>query len=295
VVVLLVPLVIVLRRRRIGSHLYVIYEPSSGVAPRSQNDDQPEPPATGDEFDADSGSIEQADRVRGRRLVVGVLGPLLVEGLADTKRQRAVEELFVYLVLNSGREVPSSELRVAFAKGDKDMGADVLYNLVSELRKALGKDVVVRTGKFGYAIRGEVDCDWASFRGLVNGPHLTDDKRITDLTEAFVLVRGVAFSSVPENRYAWAGPLGEEIRMTIESRALELAAICNSVGRRDEAYAATVAGLRGSPYCTALFSARLRSAGGDRVRFDEAWNVIVKADMVTAELQALRASLMLDL
>ena len=99
-----------------------------------------------------------------------LLGPLEIEDVADEAllRRAKPRALLAMLLLNANRPV-STERLVAGLWGDEEpataLGA--LQNYVSQLRKALGKDVVVTKPPGYMAVVGPDELDLEVFKRLV--------------------------------------------------------------------------------------------------------------------------------
>ena len=281
---IVIPLVIVLRRRRRGRRLFLrVGKPR----PQAEKEPSAEPGA------AANGSEATAVAETPPVLFLRVLGPITLDELADCPRRPLVVELCAYLVLNAGRDVPADELCNALGGAKSDWSPSTLYQRVSTLRKALGRNVVVRSGKFGYRIEGEVACDWASFSELTGRKALDPKARIAELGAALELVRGVPFTGTAAGRYEWAlSSLSHEMTSAIEGAALELSSLLIEKKKAREAAAAVVAGRRGVPYSFGLEAQLLRAGalegpGG----LERAWREVVSHVGVDEELKGLKERL----
>ncbi|MEV0664798.1 BTAD domain-containing putative transcriptional regulator [Actinomadura luteofluorescens] len=140
----------------------------------------------------------------------GVLGPLMVrdgEGAPVRIPEAKVRALLADLLVHEGRPVPADRL-VHDLWGDDLPGnpANALQAKVSQLRRALGRDRVVREAH-GYRLRldgpgDEVDAD--RFRALVARARALDAprERAASLTEALGLWRGAAFADFADEEFA---------------------------------------------------------------------------------------------
>jgi hypothetical protein len=287
-------IVIPIRRRRVAERIVIIFPSAQPLRPEGEqpapgSDDRgaPEPPA---------GTPAVVPRPK-PRLMVKVLGPVQVEGLGAVPRRHAVAELCCYLALNGGREISSDELRTALGTGEGTLAPSGLYNLVAELRKALGDDVLVSDGHAGYRFAGDVTCDWLSFQQLVRSPRQTDAERIADLQEAISLVRGYPFQAAPKGRYEWASEsngLSSRMAAAIENAVVELAGMLLEADRDTEAYDAAQAGISAVPYSYAVNTCLLQAARKDRGRLERTWREVSDRLGDVPELRELKDALVAD-
>ncbi|GGV27369.1 SARP family transcriptional regulator [Actinomadura cremea] len=147
----------------------------------------------------------------------GVLGPVTVwdgEGAPVRIRETKVRALLADLLVHEGRPVPADRL-IDDLWGDATPGdpANALQAKVSQLRRALGRDRVVREAN-GYRLvldgpGDEVDAD--RFRALAADARAVDDPRVraARFTAALDLWRGAAFADVADE--AFARPAAERL------------------------------------------------------------------------------------
>jgi hypothetical protein len=213
--------------------------------------------------------------------------------LGPSPRRHALVEACAYLTMNGNREVPSDEFRHVLGTRGKDLAPAAFYNVMSELRKALGPGVLVATGHAGYRFTGEVRCDWVSFKELVASRSQSDEERIAHLNEALALVKGYPFQSPSKDRYQWAHDRNyvEEMITAIDNAAVGLCNLLLGAGRDAEAYDAAQLGLRAARQSYTLHACRLRAARADRGRLDRAWQDTLQAVGEIEELRALRDAL----
>ncbi|WP_171171857.1 BTAD domain-containing putative transcriptional regulator [Streptomyces sp. I05A-00742] len=159
----------------------------------------------------------------------GVLGPLAVwDGRGEPVRvpEVKVRALLADLLMHEGRPVSADRL-IDDLWGDEPPGnpANALQAKVSQLRKALGRDRVVRQLP-GYRLRldagtDEVDAD--RFRTLVAEARLETAPRARAalLTEALGLWRGPAYADFADEEFARAAVhrLGEQRLAVLEEQA----------------------------------------------------------------------------
>jgi predicted ATPase/DNA-binding SARP family transcriptional activator len=159
----------------------------------------------------------------------GVLGPLMVrdgEGAPVRIPEAKVRALLADLLVHEGRPVSADRL-VHDLWGDDLPGnpANALQAKVSQLRRALGRDRVVREAN-GYRLRldgpgDEVDAD--RFRALAARARTLDDpqERAELLTEALDLWRGAAFADFTDEDFARAAAarLADERLAVLEEQA----------------------------------------------------------------------------
>jgi len=304
VTVIVIPLVLFWRRRRRGERLVIVFPPP--VPMETDKSERVGDPAEGREPDQATQPVPPeitppplAATVRAERprLTVGVLGPILVDGLGAVARRHAVAELCCYLALNAGREVPSDELRTALGSGEATLAPAALYNLVAELRRALGEDVLVSDGHAGYRFTGEVICDWLSFQQLVKCDHYTDAERIANLQEAVLLVRGYPFQAAPKGRYEWASEsngISSRMAVAIENAVVELVSLLLAAGRDTEAYDAAQVGISAVPYSYGVNTCLLKSARKDQGRLERTWREVSERLGDVPELRELKDALVVD-
>ena len=176
-------------------------------------------------------------------LEIRILGPLEVwdgEKAVELggQRQRAVLAL---LAIHIGEVVPSDRL-ITYLWGETPprTAATSLQNAVSQLRKALGSDVV-ETRAPGYALNAETNAvDARRFEQLVSEARSADaDRRIALVGEALQLWRGPPLADFPYEAFAQneAARL-EELRLTaVEERIdaeLELGEAAELVGELEQ-------------------------------------------------------------
>ncbi|MEV6780619.1 BTAD domain-containing putative transcriptional regulator [Streptomyces syringium] len=152
----------------------------------------------------------------------GVLGPLLVrDGAGQPVRvpEAKVRALLADLLVHEGRPVSADRLIDDLWAADLPAHpANALQNKVSQLRRVLGRDSVLRQPP-GYRLRiddGDVDAD--RFQDLVARARATDDPRARAalLTEALGLWRGPAYADFADEEFARTAALRlEEQRLTV--------------------------------------------------------------------------------
>ncbi|MBP2404410.1 BTAD domain-containing putative transcriptional regulator [Streptomyces syringium] len=152
----------------------------------------------------------------------GVLGPLVVrDGAGKTVRvpEAKVRALLADLLVHEGRPVSADRLIDDLWAADLPAHpANALQNKVSQLRRVLGRDSVLRQPP-GYRLRiddGDVDAD--RFQALVARARATDDPRARAalLTDALGLWRGPAYADFADEEFARTAALRlEEQRLTV--------------------------------------------------------------------------------
>ena len=135
-----------------------------------------------------------------------LLGPLEIEDVADEAllRRAKPRALLAMLLLNANRPV-STERLVAGLWGDEEpataLGA--LQNYVSQLRKALGKEVVVTRAPGYMAVVGPGELDLEVFKRLVAEAAEADlPRRAARLREALALWRGPPLADLADEPFA---------------------------------------------------------------------------------------------
>src|SRR5688500_5430297 len=135
-----------------------------------------------------------------------LLGPLEIEDVADEAllRRAKPRALLALLLLNANRPV-SSERLVAGLWGDEEpttaLGA--LQNYVSQLRKALGKEVIVTKPPGYMAVVGPDELDLEVFKRLLaEAAEAELPVRAALLREALSLWRGPALAEFDEVAFA---------------------------------------------------------------------------------------------
>jgi hypothetical protein len=268
-----VPVIIVLRRRRHaeeGKRLSVEFPPPTVAAGRIPSPSAPDASAPPHAVDPPAGASAASEPPV---LVVNLLGPPEVIGRSGRLNERPLEELALYLAIHAGRPISSDKLRYVLRTERKDLEPQTLRNRVAALRKAIGSDLLVRTGD-GYLLQVPLECDWTSFSDLCRrGAQATGGERLTLLEQALSLVRGEPFSDVASGRYRWASEDGtaSDMIVAIEEAAHELSLGHRHHGDQRAAERAARAGLRGSPGSPLLVEDLLRAASVSRARFDRAW------------------------
>ncbi|UFQ16997.1 winged helix-turn-helix domain-containing protein [Streptomyces huasconensis] len=160
----------------------------------------------------------------------GVLGPLAVwdgEGEPVTVPEVKVRALLTDLLVHEGRVV-SADLLIDDLWGGRPPGnsANALQAKVSQLRRAIGRDRVVRQAP-GYRLRVDVaagdEVDAYRFRELVEGAGGEADPRVRVdlLTSALELWRGAAYADFGDAEFvrASARRLAEQRLSALEERA----------------------------------------------------------------------------
>ena len=135
-----------------------------------------------------------------------LLGPLEIEDVADEAllRRAKPRALLAMLLLNANRPV-STERLVAGLWGDEEpataLGA--LQNYVSQLRKALGKEVIVTKPPGYMAVVGPDELDLEVFKRLVAEAAEADlPGRAAGLREALALWRGPPLADLADEPFA---------------------------------------------------------------------------------------------
>lgn len=274
VLIVLVLIVPIRRRRdrRRGSTVVIVF-PQPGA--RQQPTADTSTPADAGGATAATTRASGAGAAESPPLVlrVKVLGPVEVAGYVATPRRRVCEELAVYLSLSEGHPVTADKLRAVFGGGVADLEAATLYNYVSELRRALGKDRLSREGRAGYRFVGELECDWTRFCQLAAcAKTAKGGERVDLLSEALELVRGMPFAGVPPNSYRWAfdTQIASSMGNAIEHLAHELANELMVIGKERDAIGACCRGALGQPGSPVLAEDRMRAAANDPVAFEQA-------------------------
>ncbi|MFD3736890.1 BTAD domain-containing putative transcriptional regulator [Streptomyces sp. NPDC058629] len=159
----------------------------------------------------------------------GVLGPLVVwdgEGRQVTVPEAKVRALLADLLANDGGPVSADRL-IHDLWGDAPPGrpAGALQAKVSQLRRAIGRDRVVRQPP-GYRLRfddGGDEVDAVRFRALVTRARPVQDPRTRAalLTEALELWRGPAYADFADGPFARAAAqrLAEQRLSVLEEQA----------------------------------------------------------------------------
>ena len=169
-----------------------------------------------------------------------ILGPLEVDGVSDGAllRRPKPRALLAMLLLNANRPVSTAAL-VEGLWGDAEppsaLGA--LQNYVSQLRKTLGRDVVLRRAP-GYLLRVDPDeLDVERFERLVADAGRAEPRERADLLrEALSLWRGAPLAEFADEPFAAAEiPRLEELHV---AAAEELLATELELGRHTDAVAA---------------------------------------------------------
>jgi DNA-binding SARP family transcriptional activator len=148
-----------------------------------------------------------------------LLGTLEVEGLADDTllRRTKLRALLALLLLHANRPVSRDALvEGLWGEHEPTTARGALQNYVSQVRKALGADVIV-TREPGYvAAVDRDDVDVLVFERLVaSAAEAEAQERAACLREALALWRGPALADLAEEPFArgWIGRL-EGLRVT---------------------------------------------------------------------------------
>lgn len=206
-------------------------------------------------------------------LVVRVLGPLEVEGLARTVPRKVLVRLLVCLVLSRGRAVGVDELRDATAADpDQTLSVSSMHEAVSRLRKALPDGLLppVPAGADGYHLAGDIEVDWALFVELTGRAATVEGSdRLELLCRAMRLIRGV-----PLANGTWAGVDGwvRHIETTVEAAAADAARLALQLRDARTADWAAYQGLLAVPGSPVLHELRLvAAAGGSGAGLERVW------------------------
>src|SRR3954471_4183201 len=141
-------------------------------------------------------------------MIVGVLGPLEVEGDARRVGAGRLRALLARLALDAGR--PVSTGRLVDAVWEHELPADhvhALQSLVSRLRRALGDAELVAPAPGGYTLNAEVDAQRfeqlaaEGHAALAAGEH---ERAGATLREALGLWRGPALADLDGYGFAAA-------------------------------------------------------------------------------------------
>ncbi len=227
------------------------------------------------------------------RLVIRVLGAVAVEPLEKVRRHQVVE-LCVLLGLVGG-PLTSDRARYLLGSEKKDLSPKSFWNLVTELRKALGRDVLVEHRRNGYVLKGDVVSDWETMRELAEKARLAEDatERAALLQEALGLVRGRPFDAVPPGLYRWAETEGfmAEMPNTIVAIAVSAGRELLGLGRREEAFEAAGKGLLVDGYARELYGLQMRACDSP-ARMEKVFSRALAALGPDPELASLRDELL---
>jgi DNA-binding SARP family transcriptional activator len=158
-------------------------------------------------------------------MIVGVLGPLEVEGDGRRVSGGRLRALLARLALDAGRPVTTG--RLVDAVWEEDLPADqvhALQSLVSRLRRALG-DGALAAAPGGYRLDAEVDAQ--RFERLAAEGHVAlaaaDHERAARLLrEALALWRGPALADLTDYRFAAAAAAQlEDLRLAATADRVE--------------------------------------------------------------------------
>jgi hypothetical protein len=202
---------------------------------------------------------------------IGILGALSVQGtgaLADERSELATE-MVVYLALHPGGVHPTVLAGAVWPRG---VTADVRDATIERVRGWLGTETdgshVLRADTEGrLSLADGVVCDWDCARNLFLRSRRASSPReeVELLRRGLQLVRGEAFSQVPQGRYGWIAQddLPRTVIRVVVDAAVRLADLLSEQADPSGASLAALAGLRVSPGDQRLWRAVLRS------RYDE--------------------------
>jgi hypothetical protein len=300
--VIVVPLLVILRRRRQGKLGEAVTLQGPQIVPNAGESTEPTEDPTADEPPEPDGEepASESDHkpvlvpaTPRRIVVVRVVGPVEVTGFASRPGRALVIDIVVVLAIEAPRVIASEELRLIFAEQDKDLTTRAIWNRVSDLRRALGPEMIERDGP-GYRLTGELDCDWTRFKDLVKRDiGATRDDRLASLSSALDLVSGVPFTRASPVLMRWAGEndLPGTMQVAVVEAANELSAGFLEDSERIAAEEAAYAGLKADPYSYVLCEALLKATAHSRLRFDRAWQLIVTREVADDRLRMLREEL----
>lgn len=198
---------------------------------------------------------------------VAVLGRVAVQGggpLAD-ERADLVTELVTYLALHPEGVHPTVLAGAIWPRG---VTADVRDASIARAREWLGTESdgshVLREDSDGrLSLSSEVVCDWDCARNLLLRSRRASSPReeIDQLRRGLNLVRGPAFTDVPQGRYGWTAR--EDLPRTVVRVAVDAAArlafLLTEQGDATGAATAATAGLQVCPGDQSLWRELLRS------------------------------------
>jgi hypothetical protein len=253
---------------------------TDGLPSERENDDAIE--TVGDEFVVDEIDHERDDSTiaepfSDRTVVVKVLGVVEVDGWLAPPQRKVLTELACYLALHPHRSISGDKLRATLwpdAEATTEASAKSLRNYMSELRRALGNDLVPSAHGGGYSLSAAVQSDWAQFQSRVEQSHaegLEEYEEANWLYWALSLVRGRPFENA---NYGWVFSelLVSEFEVAIIEASRRLTTICFGPGDWPKALQAARMGLVACPSEFSLWEMALVVAeqmGQDE--FDRTW------------------------
>ncbi|KAA1419957.1 LysM peptidoglycan-binding domain-containing protein [Mumia zhuanghuii] len=218
---------------------------------------------------------------------VDLLGPVVVRapGPIDEARRDLFTEIVAYLAVHPDGVHVNVLTAAIWPRGVDPETRDATMSAVAEWVGTTGAGEPVLTSDAGvWALRrSAVACDWDRFRAALNRA-VTSRARVPALRTAMSLVRGTAFTGVPQGRYAWLAHLGveEDVALAVEMTSAALATECTAVDDANGARDALLAGLAALPASETLWCAAMRLA----VRFSGRADATVVADQMYAAIAA---------
>jgi DNA-binding SARP family transcriptional activator len=241
-VLLVVPVLVRRRQRRRGP--YVFDAASGQTTPSRHQSAEPAPVEVVDATTAPGDAARPSELLPApapRPLVFSVLGPLEADGLVLPTKRPIVVELLCFLACQHPRRFTAGEIIAALWPVADDAPDAVsltsFRTYVSAARRVAGEAAFPRAEGGTYCIGDGVTTDWHQFSSLVERAGAAEGPaRYELLGEALGLVRGLAFSGVPEGRYGWAFADGvaSRIEAEISSAAAALADCALELGRAGE-------------------------------------------------------------
>jgi DNA-binding SARP family transcriptional activator len=210
------------------------------------------------------------DEPAGQGVMVGVLGPLVINGAAGSLQPNQAE-LVLALTLAAPAGLSNSALCTMLgADPDHPKPADAVRQIIARTRRRLGPagdgtEYIIHAGGGQYVAHQDLWLDWSRFRELVASG--TAD----DLRNALALVRGEPFTG---GYYWWLDiPLIECVRAEVVDAAERLAEIELAAGSPRAAARAARSGLLAEASAEQLWRAVMRAehAAGNLAGVTEAW------------------------
>ncbi|WP_370614100.1 LysM peptidoglycan-binding domain-containing protein [Mumia qirimensis] len=218
---------------------------------------------------------------------VDLLGPVVVRapGPIDEARRELFTEIAAYLAVHPDGVHVNVLTAAIWPRGVDAETRDATLSAVAEWigTSAAGEPVLNTEAGVWSLRRSAVACDWDRFRAALNRA-VNSRARVPALRTAMSLVRGPAFTDVPQGRYAWLAHLGleEDIALAVEMTSSALASECTAVDDATGARDALLAGLAALPASETLWCAAMRLA----VRFSGRADATVVADQMFAAIAA---------
>lgn len=247
-------------------------------------------PATGSSVSLDEVAAGLAAEVgmppstAGPTVRIDVLGPvqIVADGAVDEQRRNLLTEMAVFIALRPSGAHANVVGAAVWPRGVDDSTRDAALQQLRSWLVLDGEPVLHEQAGIWALDRTRLAFDWDLFREALDDAARTTGARAPRLQRALSLVRGVAFSGVPDRRYSWLGAdsIEDDIALAV---VLTATVAAEAAAARDDAIAAREAlrrGLAAAPASEELWTAALRLAE----RFGGREDATVVADQMYAAI-----------